>query len=124
MPANRVTKETIERTRGRIFASKARIEASAVSSAPELQQAAAEVQGLLDSVLDAVDEVVPDEGRWGVAMRFIRRMLSREMIIAVVAIVVIASGTMETEQAIGVAVAAGGLALGRGVAKQRTGGGD
>ena len=55
---------------------------------------------------------------------FIRRIFSREFIIAVVAVVAIWVGDLGPQEAIAIAVAGGGLALGRGVAKSRTGGSD
>ncbi len=127
MPSNRSTRETIERARVRIAAGRSQIDEiqkSAAAATPELQQTAAEVQQTINSLLDAIDEVVPDEGNWGAGMRFVRRMLSREMIISVVAIIAVWAGGLDAQQAIAVAVAGGGLALGRGVAKQRSGGTD
>jgi hypothetical protein len=53
--------------------------------------------------------------------RFIRRLLSREVIVAVAAIITIATGDLEAQEAIGVAVAGTGLILGRSVVKARQG---
>ena len=127
MPANRATRETIERARARIAAGRTQIEEiqnSATATTPQLQQMTVDVQQTVNSLLAAIDDVIPDEGKWGVGTRFLRRMLSREMIIAVVAIVAIWAGGLKAQEAIAVAVAAGGLSLGRGVAKQRSGGTD
>ncbi len=127
MPANVSTRQKIERAKTRIAAGKAQIEEiqrSAEEATPDLERTVAEVHITIDSLLEAIDEVVPDQGNWGAGMRFVRRMLSREMIITVVAIIAIWAGGLEAQEAIAVAIAGGGLALGRGVAKQRSGGTD
>ena len=78
----------------------------------------------MDSALELADRLAKDLDWWPVAKRFIRRILSREFIIAVVAVMAIWNGNLESTEAIGVAVAGGGLALGRGVAKANSGGTD
>ena len=127
MPVNGTTRDTIERARARIAAGRVQIDdikKSAKTITPELEQTANDMERTVESLLDAVDDIIPDEGTWGFAMRFTRRMLSREMIISIVAIVAIWAGGLESQEAIAVAVAGGGLALGRGVAKQKSGGTD
>ena len=49
--------------------------------------------------------------------RFARRLLSREVIIAIIAVIAIWAGDLDAEQAIGVAVAGTGLILGRSAVK-------
>ena len=86
---------------------------------PELEKTAEELKSALDTALAAVDQIATDQHWWPTTRRFIRRLLSREVIIAVVAIISIWVGNLEAEQAIGVAVAAGGLVLGRSAVKVR-----
>ena len=86
---------------------------------PELKEKAEELKSALDSALAAVDQIATDQHWWPTTRRFIRRLLSREVIIAVVAIISIWVGDLDAEQAIGVAVAAGGLVLGRSAVKVR-----
>ena len=89
---------------------------------PELEEKANEILATLDSALKAVDKIIPeDQETWPTIRRFIRRLLSREVIIAVVAIIAIWAGGLGAEQAIGVAVAGTGLILGRSVVKARPG---
>ena len=88
---------------------------------PELEKTAEELKLALDSALAAVDQIATDQHLGPTTRRFIRRMLSREVIIAVVAIISIWVGDLDAQQAIGVAVAAGGLVLGRSAVKVRAG---
>ena len=100
------------------------IRASADAAKPGLEAAANEVEDALENLLKLGDRLGEDFGPWRWLRPFIRRMSSREFIIAVVAIVAIWSGGLDAQEAIAVAAAGGGLALGRGVAKARTGGSD
>lgn len=86
---------------------------------PELEKTAEELKSALDSALAAVDQIATDQHWWPTTRRFIRRLLSREVIIAVVAIISIWVGDLNAEQAIGIAVAAGSLVLGRSAVKVR-----
>ena len=113
-------KENIQKGRVRLE----KIKVDAQRTAPELEAAAKDFEDTLDSVLELADRIARGSDAWAVAKRFIRRISSREFIIAVVAIIAIWSGQLEPQEAIAVAVAGGGLALGRGVAKSRVGGTD
>ena len=98
------------------------IKEEAVKSKPELQQQADELTMILDTALKAVEEFIPEDEKIGPTMRrFMRRILSREVIIAVVTIIAISVGNLDPEQAIGVAIAGTGLVLGRSVVKARPG---
>lgn len=124
--ASRQATESIDRVKSRITTGKARlasIRASANATQPELDAAAADFQDTLDSALELADRLAKDADWWPTAKRFIRRLTSREFVITAVAIVAIWTGGLDTQEALAVAVAGGGLALGRGVAK-RSGGTD
>ena len=124
--ANQAINTSIDRVKARISTGKERlafIRAKADATEPELADAAADFQDTLESALDLADRLAKDAEWWPTAKRFIRRLTSREFIISVVAIAAILSGTLDAQEAIAVAVAGGGLALGRGVAK-RSGGTD
>ena len=77
-----------------------------------------------DAGIDENPSIEEDAGLSATASRFIRRMLSREFIIVVLSLVAISTGELSTEQVIGVAIAGSSLALGRSVAKAKTGGSD
>lgn len=97
------------------------IQKGADLAAPKLEGKAEELKSALDAALVAVDQIATDQHWWPTTRRFIRRLLSREVIIAVVAIISIWVGDLDAQQAIGVAVAAGGLVLGRSAVKARAG---
>ena len=121
------SKAAVERVKNKIKTNKEKLEtirAKADAAAPELAEAAEELQDSLDSALELADRLAMDAEWWPTARRFIRRVTSREFIIAVVAVVAIWTGNLESTEAIGVAIAGGGLALGRGVAKANSGGTD
>jgi hypothetical protein len=86
---------------------------------PKLEETVSNIMSAADSVQDAVDTIIPDKGIGSTIKRFIRRMLSREAIIAAVAVISIWGGQLDAEQAIGVAVAASSLILGRSAVKAR-----
>ncbi len=122
---SRNTRATIEATRERIREGKRRLDeirTSAEGAKPGLQAAANEVEDALEDLLRLGDRVGQDLGTWGWVRPFIRRLASREFIIAVVAVIAIWTGELRGQEAIAVAVAGGGLALGRGVAKAGAGG--
>ena len=97
------------------------IQKGADLATPKLEEKAEELKSALDSALAAVDQIATDQHWRPTTRRFIRRLLSREVIIAVVAIISIWVGDLDAQQAIGVAVAAGGLVLGRSAVKVRAG---
>jgi hypothetical protein len=116
------TKTEIDTARERIASGKEKLDAiqkGADLATPKLQETADELSAALESAFQAVDRIASDQHWWPTARRFIRRLLSREVIIAVVAIVSIWAGDLDPEQAIGVAVAASGLVLGRSAVKVR-----
>ena len=124
--ASQHTTASIDRVKSRINTGKERlssIRASANATEPELAAAAEDFQDSLDSALELADRLANDAEWWPTAKRFIRRLTSREFIITVVAIAAIWTGGLDSQEALAVAVAGGGLALGRGVAK-RSGGTD
>ena len=115
-------KTAIDTARDRIDSGRASLDTirkGADLATPELKKTAEELKSSLDSALAAVDQIATDQNWWPTTRRFIRRLLSREVIIAVVAIISIWVGDLDAEQAIGVAVAAGGLVLGRSAVKVR-----
>ena len=114
------TKELVSTTRGKIRAVREQVE----KADPELRKTVDDVDEALNNVRDLVNRIEEDAGLPAAVSRFIRRMLSREFIIVVVAVVAIWSGELNTQEALGVAIAGSGLALGRGVAKAKTGGSD
>jgi hypothetical protein len=97
-----------------------KIQKDADLTTPKLEETAKELSESLNSALGAVDEILNDQRWWPTTRRFIRRLLSRESIIAVVAIIAIWAGGLDAEQAIGVAVAGAGLILGRSAVKLRS----
>lgn len=113
-------KELVTTTKGKIHA----VRDQAAVAEPELRQAVDDVDEALNTVRDLVKRIEDDAGLSATVSRFIRRMLSREFIIVVVSVVAILTGELTTEQVIGVAIAGSGLALGRSVAKVKTGGSD
>ena len=113
-------KENIKKGRERLDA----IKADAQRAGPELEAAARQFEDTLDSVLELADRIAGDSDIMAVGKRFVRRLLSREFIIAIVTIIAILSGDLSGQEAIAVAAAGGGLALGRGVAKSKDGGRD
>ena len=88
-------------------------------SKKNLQDTADQIQEVLGSALDAVDSIVSDQNWKPTTRRFIRRLFSREAIIAIVAVISIWAGDLEAQQSVGVAVAAAGLVLGRSAVKVR-----
>ena len=117
------TKTAIDTARDRIDSGRVSLETirkGAKLATPELEKTAEELKSALDSALAAVDQIATDQHWWPTTRRFIRRLFSREVIIAVVAIISIWVGDLNAQQAIGVAVAAGGLVLGRLAVKVRT----
>jgi hypothetical protein len=89
---------------------------------PELEEQADELLSTLNSALSAVEQIIPEDQKTRPTIRrFVRRLLSREVIIAVIVIISIWAGNLDAEQAIGVAVAGTGLILGRSVVKARPG---
>lgn len=112
-----IAKDAINNEKGKLD----KIQESANLTEPELEEKAKEIRSALDSVLAAVDQIATDQHWWPTTRRFIRRLLSREVIIAVVAIISIWVGDLDAQQAIGVAVAAGSLVLGRSAVKVRAG---
>ena len=93
-------------------------------AAPKLEETATELQSALDSAFAAIDTIAADSGAWATTKRTIRRLMSREFLIAVGSIFVIVNGGLVGQEALAVALAGSGLALGRGVAKARSGGAD
>jgi hypothetical protein len=117
------TKTAIDTARDRIDSGRVSLDTirkGADLATPELEKTAEELKSALDSALAAVDQIATDQHWWPTTRRFIRRLFSREVIIAVIAIISIWVGDLNAEQAIGVAVAAGGLVLGRSAVKVRT----
>ena len=102
------------------------IKGSAEEARPELERSAAELESMLDSVDSLLNTISEDRGNGAAVSRFVRRMLSREMIVTVVAIIAIWNGgdILGAEEAIAIAVASSGLVVSRGVVKQRSGGSD
>jgi len=99
-----------------------RFREEAKKATPELDAKASELLTTLNSAVAAMETLLPEDEKVGPTIRrFIRRILSREVIIAVVAIIAIWTGELNAEQAIGVAVAGTGLILGRSVVKARPG---
>ena len=124
--ASQVTNESIDRVKTKISTGKERlasIRTRAEATEPELAATAEDFQETLESALDLADRLAKDADWWPTAKRFIRRLTSREFVIAVVAIIAIWAGGLDAQEAIAVAVAGSGLALGRGIAK-RSGGTD
>jgi len=118
------TKTAIDSAKERITGGKEsleRIREGADLATPELEETAKELASALDSALAAVDQIATDQSWWPTTRRFIRRLLSREVIIALVAIISITVGNLDPEQAIGVAIAGTGLVLGRSAVKVRAG---
>jgi hypothetical protein len=96
----------------------AQLREEAVKAEPELEKTASELLSTLNSALAAMEKFIPEDEKTGPTLRrFIRRLLSREVIVAVVAIIAIWAGDLNAEQAIGVAVAGTGLILGRSAVK-------
>lgn len=125
--ASQSSKVAVDRVKNRIETNREKLEpirSRADAAELELASAAEEFQDALESALELTDRLAKDVDWWPTAKRFIRRMLSREFIIAVVAILAIWNGNLESNEAIGVAIAGGGIALGRGVAKASSGGTD
>ena len=124
--ASQATDASINRVKARVNTGKERlasIRARADATEPELAAAAEDFQDALESALDLADRLAKDAEWWPTAKRFIRRLTSREFIIAAVSIAAIWTGGLDAQEAIAVAVAGSGLALGRGIAK-RSGGTD
>ena len=95
-----------------------RFREEAKKATPELESKASELLSTLNSAVSAMEDLIPEDEKVGPTIRrFIRRILSREVIIAVVAIISIWAGDLSAEQAIGVAVAGTGLVLGRSAVK-------
>ena len=118
------TETAIDTARERITDGRERLERireDADLATPKLEETADELKSALDSALEAVDQITTDQQWWPTTRRFIRRLLSREVIIAVVAIISIWAGDLEAQQAIGVAITAAGLVLGRSAVKVRAG---
>ena len=99
-----------------------RFREEAIKAKPELEKTATELLTTLNSAMAAVERLIPEDEKVGPTIRrFVRRLLSREVIVAVVAIISIWTGSLTAEQAIGVAIAGTGLILGRSVVKARPG---
>ena len=112
------------RTQEKVASAKTRIDAirnNAETARPEIEAAAQGFEEALDSVLDFADSLARDTHAWPTVKRFIRRILSREFIIVVVSIIAIWAGDLGAQESIAVGAAGSGLALGRGVAKNRSG---
>ena len=110
------------RTREKVHNAKARIDAirnNAETARPEIEAAAQGFEEALDSVLDFAD-LLWDTKLGPTVRRNVRRLFSREFIIVVVSIIAIWAGNLGAQEAIAVGVAGSGLALGRGVAKNRS----
>ena len=97
------------------------IKREADEARPKLQVDVEEYENLVSSARKLVDDVAADIDMPDILRKFIRRMLSREMIIAAVSIIAIWQGGLDAEQSIGIAVAGSGLVLGRSVAKAKSG---
>ena len=88
------------------------------SAKPELEKEANLLLETINSALNALEQIIPeDEHVVPTIRRFARRLLSREVIIAIIAMIAIWAGDLDAEQAIGVAVAGTGLILGRSAVK-------
>ena len=95
-----------------------RFREEAKKATPELDAKASELLTSLNSAVAAIETLIPEDEKVGPTIRrFIRRILSREVIVAVVAIISIWVGDLDAEQAIGIAVAGTGLILGRSAVK-------
>lgn len=125
--AAQTTKKAVEDARERIEAGKAKINSirkAAGEVRPELETTVQEAGDALNAAITFVDSVAQELGWWPPVRRLIRRLVSREFIISVVAIIAILVGDLGAQEAIAIAVAGSGLAIGRGVAKARVGGSD
>tara|TARA_B110000263_G_scaffold148976_1_gene129284 strand:+ start:124 stop:504 length:381 start_codon:yes stop_codon:yes gene_type:complete len=105
-----VGKETIENIRAR-----------AAEKEPQIEAAANEFDAAFKDLLEYIDAVDGDSAFSATARRFFRSILSREFIIAIVAIIAILTGDIDGQEAIAIGAATSGLAFGRGVAKNNSG---
>ena len=95
------------------------VKKSAENAPDEIKKKLEELEQYISPIQEAADTLIPKNEQWEPVRGFIRRILSREVLIAVATIVTIAVGNLGAQEAIGVAVAGTGLILGRSVVKAR-----
>ena len=112
--------DTVKKNAASVRSSIEEIKRIAESSPEDIKKKADEIEKLVTPIQEAANTLIPKDEKWEPVRGFIRRILSREALIAIATIVVIATGTAgDGQEAIGVAVAGAGLILGRSAVKLR-----
>lgn len=93
------------------------IKKSAENAPEDIRKHLAEMEKHLNPIQEAANKLIPKDEKWGWVQGFIRRMTSREVLIAVATIITIAASGLGPQESIGVAIAGAGLILGRSAVK-------